>query len=75
MREKKYTTDPALTWLTTLKSGETIDWLIDHLGVKFNDDVIIKPGYGNYQAIHIVEGGRPLHARPLSGRPGGPSRN
>ncbi len=64
MREKKYTTDPALTWLTTLKSGETIDWLIDHLGVKFNDDVIIKPGYGNYQAIHIVEGGGPSMRAP-----------
>lgn len=57
MREKKYTLDPALTWITTEKSGETIDWLIDHLSVPFSPDVIIKPGYGNYQSIHIVEGG------------------
>lgn len=56
MKEKKYILDPDLTWLTTEKSGETIDWLIDNVGVEFQPDVIVKDGYGNIQAMHIVEG-------------------
>lgn len=59
MKEKKYNLDPELTWLTTEKSGETIDWLIDNVGVEFQPEVIIKDGYGNIQAMHIVEGNGP----------------
>lgn len=59
MKEKKYILDPELTWLTTEKSGQTIDWLIEHLGVKFEDTVGTKDGYGNLPVIHIVEGGGP----------------
>lgn len=64
MREKEYTLDPALTQITTQKSGETIDWLIDHLGVPFNADVINKDGYGSLRTIHIVEGGGPSFRAP-----------
>ncbi|MEF9973798.1 MAG: FAD-dependent oxidoreductase [Clostridia bacterium] len=56
MREKAYTLDPELTWITTEKSGETIDWLIDTVGVPFNPEVGLKPGYGNFEAIHTVAG-------------------
>lgn len=59
MREKKYNLDPDLTWLTTEKSGETIDWLIDNVGVEFQPEVIVKDGYATIQAMHIVEGGGP----------------
>lgn len=59
MQEKKFILDPDLTWLTTEKSGETIDWLIDAIKVPFQKDVIIKPGYGNFQTIHLVEGEGP----------------
>lgn len=57
MKEKKYNLDPDLTWLTTEKSGETIDWLIEHIGVEFEPEVIVKDGYGSIQAMHIVDGG------------------
>ncbi len=73
MREKEYNLDPALTWLTTLKSGETIDWLIDDLGMAFKPEVITKPGYGSFRVIHIVEGGGPGMRAPyeaaLAARP------
>lgn len=59
MQEKKYILDADLTWLTTEKSGETIDWLIDEIQVPFQKDVIIKPGYGNFPTIHLVEGEGP----------------
>ncbi|MGI6237254.1 MAG: FAD-dependent oxidoreductase [Candidatus Excrementavichristensenella sp.] len=57
MREKHYTLDPELTWITTEKSGETIDWLIDRIGVPFLDEVGTKDGYGTLETIHQVEGG------------------
>lgn len=59
MREKKYNLDPDLTWLTTEKNGETIDWPIDNVGIEFQPEVIVKDGYGSIQAMHIVEGGGP----------------
>ena len=59
MKEKRYNLDPDLTWLTTEKSGETIDWLIDNLGIEFEPEVLVKDGYGNLQAMHIVEGNGP----------------
>lgn len=73
MREKEYNLDPELTWITTQKSGETIDWLIDHIGVPFEQDVITKDGYGSYRTIHLVEGGgsgmRQPYAQALEARP------
>lgn len=73
MAEKHYILDEELTWLTTEKSGETIDWLIDEVKVPFQKDVITKPGYGNYQTIHLVEGGgngmREPYMKALEERP------
>ena len=73
MREKEYTLDPELTWITTQKSGETIDWLIDHIGVPFEQDVVSKDGYGSYRTIHLVEGKgagmREPYSKALEARP------
>lgn len=73
MREKKYILDPELTKLTLEKSGETIDWLIDHLGAKFNNEVIIKDGYGTLQTVHVVDGQgaalEPVYQKALEARP------
>lgn len=59
MREKKYLLDPALTMLTVEQSGVIIDWLIDELGVVFQDEIITKDGYGTLPIVHLVEGEGP----------------
>lgn len=73
MREKKYILDPELTKLTLDQSGKTIDWLIDNLGVKFNNEVIVKDGYGTIPTVHIVEGNgaglEPFYQKALEERP------
>lgn len=73
MREKKYILDPELTKLTLDQSSKTIDWLIDHLGVKFHDEVIVKDGYGTIPTVHIVEGNgaglEPYYQKALDERP------
>lgn len=56
MKEKHYILDPEMTKLTIDKSGETIDWLIDEIGVPFQEEIVIKPGYGTYLTTHLVEG-------------------
>ncbi|MEG0944249.1 MAG: FAD-binding protein [Angelakisella sp.] len=56
MREKKYILDPELTKLTLEQSGKTINWLIDTLGIKFNNEIIVKDGYGTLPTVHTVEG-------------------
>lgn len=71
MAEKDYTLDPDLTMTTTMKSGETIDWLIDRVHVPFEKDIVVKDGYGTLQTIHLVEGGgaglREPYAKTLEG--------
>lgn len=73
MREKKYILDPTLTKFTLDQAGKTIDWLIDNLGVKFNDEVIVKDGYGTIPTVHIVEGDgaglAPYYQKALDKRP------
>ncbi len=73
MREKKYILDPILTKFTLDQAGKTIDWLIDNLGVKFNDEVIVKDGYGTIPTVHIVEGDgaglAPHYQKALDKRP------
>ena len=64
MKEKDYTLDPELTMTTIMKSGETIDWLIDRVGVTFQKDVVTKDGYGTIKAIHLVEGEGPSMRAP-----------
>lgn len=73
MREKKYILDPILTKFTLDQAGKTIDWLIDNLDVKFNDEVIVKDGYGTIPTVHIVEGDgaglAPYYQKALDKRP------
>lgn len=64
MAEKDYTLDPELTMTTIMKSGETIDWLIDRVGVAFKPEIVTKDGYGTIQAIHLVEGEGPAMREP-----------
>ena len=64
MAEKDYTLDPQLTMTTIMKSGETIDWLIDRVGVTFQPEIVTKDGYGTIQAIHLVEGEGPAMRQP-----------
>lgn len=56
MQEKHYILDEDLTRLTIGKAGETIDWLIDEIGVQFQSETVVKDGYGTYPVIHLVEG-------------------
>ena len=56
MAEKHYILDEDLTRLTIEKAGETIDWLIDEIGVKFQAETVTKDGYGTFPIIHLVEG-------------------
>lgn len=54
MKNASYHLDPALTTITLEKSGETIDWLTDRIGMTI-DNVIV--GYGPLQMMHLVNGG------------------
>jgi fumarate reductase flavoprotein subunit len=51
-----YTNNPELLQITIERSGETIDWLIDVLGVAFKDEVIVNPTYGWLQMCHNMVG-------------------
>lgn len=55
MSNAKYRLDPTLTKITVSKSGETIDWLQDTVGIPFLDEIDV--GYGPLQMMHKVEGG------------------
>ena len=53
MNNASYRLDPELTAVTVEKSGETIDWMADRLGMNFYDVIV---GYGPLQMMHLVEG-------------------
>lgn len=53
MSNASYHLDPELTRVTIEKSGETIDWMADRLGMNFYDVIV---GYGPLQMMHLVEG-------------------
>ena len=53
MSNASYRLDPELTAITIEKSGETIDWMADRLGMNFYDVIV---GYGPLQMMHLVEG-------------------
>ena len=53
MSNASYRLDPELTAVTIEKSGETIDWMADRLGMNFYDVIV---GYGPLQMMHLVEG-------------------
>ncbi|MDN6627029.1 MAG: FAD-dependent oxidoreductase, partial [Pisciglobus halotolerans] len=73
MAEKKYKLDSELTKLTIDKSGETIDWLINNIGVPFNPEVGAMDGYGTVEAMHTVKDGgagmRSAYEQALEDRP------
>lgn len=63
MSNASYHLDPALTTITLEKSGETINWLADRVGMNFVD---VKVGYGPLQMMHQVEGLGAGMAEPFS---------
>lgn len=57
MSNASYRLDPTLTTITVERSGETIDWMGERLGMPFSDNVIV--GYGPLQMMHLVDGAGP----------------
>lgn len=55
MSNADYRLDPELTAITIEKSGESIDWLIDEIGIPFEEE--IRVGYGPLQMMHAITGG------------------
>lgn len=62
MGNASYHLDPTLTTITLEKSGETIDWLMDRVGMPITD---VRVGYGPYQMMHAVENGGAGMAEPF----------
>ena len=54
MNNASYRLDPALTMITVEKSGETIDYLHERMGMEFDDTIWTY--YGNLQMMHVVTG-------------------
>ncbi len=54
MNNASYRLDPELTMLTVEKSGETVDYLHDRMGMEFDDTIWTY--YGNLQMMHVVTG-------------------
>ncbi|MDO4484662.1 MAG: FAD-dependent oxidoreductase [Clostridia bacterium] len=52
MSNASYRLDPALTAITIEKSGETIDWMADRLGMNFYQVTV---GYGPLTMMHWIE--------------------
>lgn len=63
MSNASYHLDPALTTITLEKSGETIDWLMERVGLPFTD---VKVGYGPYQMMHALPNGGADMMEPFS---------
>lgn len=56
MSNASYRLDPTLTSITLQKSGETVDWMNERLGMVFYDVIV---GYGPLQMMHLIEGAGP----------------
>ena len=54
MNNASYRLDPALTMITVEKSGQTIDYLHERMGMEFDDTIWTY--YGNLQMMHVVTG-------------------
>ena len=63
MSNASYHLDPTLTTITLEKSGETIDWLMERVGLPFAD---VKVGYGPYQMMHALPNGGADMMEPFS---------
>jgi len=53
MNNASYHLDPVMAGMTVAKSGETIDWMADRIGMAFKDQVVV--GYGPLQMMHMIE--------------------
>ena len=54
MNNASYRLDPELTMITVEKSGETIDYLHERMGMEFTNTIWTY--YGNLQMMHVVDG-------------------
>lgn len=63
MGNAKYRLDPELTSITVEKSGETVDWLDETIGVPFKDEIMV--GYGPLQMMHLMDGGGKVMREPF----------
>ena len=57
MNNASYRLAPDLTMITVEKSGETIDYLHERMGMEFDDTIWTY--YGNLQMMHVVTGAGP----------------
>ena len=57
MNNASYCLDPSLTMITVEKSGETVDYLHERMGMEFDDTIWTY--YGNLQMMHVVTGAGP----------------
>ena len=57
MNNASYRLDPSLTMITVEKSGETVDYLHERMGMEFDDTIWTY--YGNLQMMHVVTGAGP----------------
>lgn len=65
MKETDYAIDPVLTRITSDQCGISIDWLIDEIGVPFQDVVDASPVYGPLPLLHHTEGGGQAFKEPF----------
>ena len=56
MEKSGYILDPKLTMITAEQCGPLIDWLIDEVGVEFEETVDAIPFYGPNPLLHHVKG-------------------
>lgn len=54
MHNASYRIDPVLTKITVENCGKTVDWLIDRVGVKFMENLVV--AYGPLKMMHVVDG-------------------
>lgn len=52
MKNATYRLDPDLTKVTVERSGQTINWLVDRMGIQFKSDVLV--GYGPLDLIQEI---------------------
>lgn len=52
MKNATYRLDPDLTKVTVERSGQTINWLVERMGIQFKSDVLV--GYGPLDLIQEI---------------------
>ena len=65
MAKSGYILDPKLTMITAEQCGPLIDWLIDEVGVEFEETVDAIPFYGPNPLLHHVKGGGAGYREPF----------